>query len=88
MNDKIPKYIQKLHSDIRNKEDKLDKMYDKIHKAEEDLAAMRRKRSLMKITFPDFPRETPRMEVDQGFISMNQVLISCICFEIPSSKKI
>ena len=26
-----------------------------------------------KITFPDFPRETPRMEVDQGFISMNQV---------------
>ena len=49
MNDKIPKYIQKLHSDIRNKEDKLDKMYDKIHKAEEDLAAMRRKQSLMKM---------------------------------------
>ena len=49
MTDKIPKYIQKLHSDIRNKEDKLDKMYDKIHKAEEDLAAMRRKQSLMKM---------------------------------------
>ena len=28
-----------------------------------------------KITFPDFRRETPRMEVDQGFISMNQVFM-------------
>ena len=49
MTDKIPKYIQKLHSDIRNKEDKLDKLYHKIHKAEEDLAAMRHKQSLMKM---------------------------------------
>lgn len=28
-----------------------------------------------KITFPDFPWEIPRMEVDQGFISMNQVFM-------------
>ena len=49
MTNKIPEYIQKLHSDIRNKEDKHDKMYDKIHKVEEDLAAMRRKQSLMKM---------------------------------------
>lgn len=49
MTEKKPKYIEKLHSDIHNKEDELDKLYDKIHKAEEDLAAMRHKQSLMKI---------------------------------------
>ena len=43
MTDKIPKYIEKLHSDIHNKEDDLDKLYDKIYKAEEDLAATRHK---------------------------------------------
>ena len=49
MTDKIPKYIEKLHSNIHNKEDELDKLYDKINKAEEDLSAMRHKQSLMKI---------------------------------------
>ncbi|MCG8407100.1 MAG: hypothetical protein MI923_18035 [Phycisphaerales bacterium] len=49
MTDKIPKYIEKLHSHIRNTEDELDKLYYKIHKAEEDLAAMRHKQSLMKM---------------------------------------
>ena len=49
MTDKIPKYSEKLHSGIHNKEDELDKLYDKLHKAEEDLATMRHKQSLMKI---------------------------------------
>lgn len=49
MTDKIPKYIEKLHSNIHSKEDELDKLYDKINKAEEDLSAMRHKQSLMKI---------------------------------------
>ena len=49
MTDKIPKYIEKLHSNIHNKEDELDKLYDKINKAEEDLSAMRHKQSLIKI---------------------------------------
>ena len=38
-----------LHSDIFNKEDELVELYDKIREVEEDLAAMRHKRSLMKI---------------------------------------
>ena len=34
---KIPPadFIPKLHADICNKEDELDELYDKIHKAEE-----------------------------------------------------
>ena len=43
MTDKIPKYIEKLHSGIHNKEDELEKLYDKNNKAEEDLAVMRHK---------------------------------------------
>ena len=38
-----------LHSDIFNKEDELVELYDKIREVGEDLAAMRHKRSLMKI---------------------------------------
>lgn len=49
MTDKIPKYIEKQHSDIRNKEDEFDKLYDKIHKAEEYPSVMGNKQSLMKI---------------------------------------
>ena len=49
MADHIVKCIEKLHSDICDKEDKLGELYDKIREVEEDLAAMRYKRSLMKI---------------------------------------
>ena len=41
--------LEKLHSDICDKEDELDELYDKIREVEEDLVAMRHKRSLMKI---------------------------------------
>ena len=54
MTDKIPadyisKCVEKLHSDICNKEDELHEQYDKVHEAEEDLATMRHKRSLIKL---------------------------------------
>ena len=49
MVDHIVKCVEKLHSDICDKEDELDELYDKIREVEEDLAAMRHKRSLMKI---------------------------------------
>ena len=49
MADYIVKCVEKLHSDICDKEDGLDELYDKIRELEEDLAAMRHKRSLMKI---------------------------------------
>ena len=49
MADYIVKCVEKLHSDICDKEDELDELYDKIRELEEDLAAMRHKRSLMKI---------------------------------------
>ena len=49
MADYIVKCVEKLHSDICDKEDGLDELYDKIREMEEDLAAMRHKRSLMKI---------------------------------------
>ena len=45
----IVKCLEKLHSDICDKEDELDELYDKIREVEGDLAAMRHKRSLMKI---------------------------------------
>ena len=45
----IVKCVEKLHSDICDKEDELDELYDKIREVEEDLVAMRHKRSLMKI---------------------------------------
>ena len=35
--DYIPKCVEKLHSDICNKEDELDEVYDKIHEAEKML---------------------------------------------------
>ena len=38
-----------MHSDICDKEDELDDLCDKTREVEEDLAAMRHKRSLMKI---------------------------------------
>ena len=47
--DYIPKCVEKLHSDICNKEDEPDEVYDKIHDAEEDRATMRHKRSLINI---------------------------------------
>lgn len=45
----IPKCVEKMHSGICYKEDELDELHDKIHEAEEDLALMRHKQSLMKI---------------------------------------
>ena len=45
----IVKCAEKLHSDIFDKEDELDELYDKIREVEEDLVARRHKRSLMKI---------------------------------------
>ena len=45
----IVKCVEKLHSDICDKEDELDELYDKIREVEEDLVARRHKRSLMKI---------------------------------------
>ena len=45
----LPKCVENLHLDICNKEDELDELYVKVHEAEEDLATMRHKRSLMKI---------------------------------------
>ena len=45
----IVKCVEKLHSDICDKEDELDELYDKIREVEEDLVAMRHKRSPMKI---------------------------------------
>ena len=50
MADYIVKCVEKLHSDICDKEDELDELYNKIREVEEDLVAMRHKRSLMKIT--------------------------------------
>ena len=49
MVDHIAKCVEKLHSDICDKGDELDELYDKIREVEEDLAGMRHKRSLMKI---------------------------------------
>ena len=54
MADKTPadyysKCVEKLHSDICNKEEELDALYDKAHEVEEELDTMRHKRSLMKM---------------------------------------
>ena len=49
MADYIIKCVEKLHSDICDKEDEHDELNDNIREVEEDLAAMRHKRSLMKI---------------------------------------
>ena len=49
MADYIVKCVEKLHSDICDKEEELDELYDKTREVEEDLVAMRYKRSLMKI---------------------------------------
>ena len=49
MADYIVKCVEKLHSDMCDKEDELDELYDKIREVEEDLVAMTHKRSLMKI---------------------------------------
>ena len=49
MADYIVKCVEKLHSDICDKEDELYELYDKIREVEEDLAAVRHKRSLIKI---------------------------------------
>ena len=69
MTDKIPKYIEKLHSDIHNK-DELHKLYDKIHKAEEDLATMRHKQSLMKI----YLKKVKEMDEDITLDDLLQVI--------------
>ena len=63
MTDKIPKFIEKLHSDIHNKEDELDKLYDKIHKAEQDLAAQ----SLMKIYLKKVKEMDENITLDDFF---------------------
>ena len=70
MTDKIPKYIEKLHSDIHNKEDELDKLCDKIHKAEEDLAPTRHKQSLMKI----YLKKVKEMDEDITLDDLLQVI--------------
>ena len=49
MADYIVKCVEKLYSDICDKEEELDELYDKTREVEEDLVAMRHKRSLMKI---------------------------------------
>ena len=49
MVDHTVKCVEKLHSDICDKEDELDELYDKIREVEEDLAAMRHKQSVTKI---------------------------------------
>ena len=67
MTDKIPKFIEKLHSDIHNKEDELDKLYDKIHKAEQDLAAMSHKQSLMKIYLKKVKERDENITLDDFF---------------------
>ena len=36
MTDHIPKCVEKLHSDICNKEDEVDELCHKMHEAEED----------------------------------------------------
>ena len=41
--DYIPKCLEKLHSDICNKEDELDELYDKVEEVKEDLATMTQK---------------------------------------------
>ena len=46
--DYIPKCVEKLYSDICNKDDEVDELYDKVHEVKEDLAALRHKRSLIK----------------------------------------
>ena len=52
MSDKIPadytpEWVEKLLSDIWNKEDELDELYDKVYEVEGELDTMRHKRSLM-----------------------------------------
>ena len=49
MADYAVKCVEKLHSDICDKEDGLDELYHKIRELEKHLAAKRHKRSLMKI---------------------------------------
>ena len=49
MADYIIKCVEKLRSDICDKWDEHDELNDKICEVEDDLAAMRHKRSLMKI---------------------------------------
>ena len=41
MADYIVKCVEKLHSDICDKEEELDELYDKTREVEEDLVAMR-----------------------------------------------
>ena len=70
----IPKCVEKLHSDICNKEDELDELYDKVHEVKQDLAAMRRKRSLIKIYLKKLK------EIDENITLVD--LLHVICTEI------
>ena len=59
-----------MHPDIHNKEDELDKLYDKIHKAEEDLATTRHKQSQMKI----YLKKMKEMDEDKTLDDLLQVI--------------
>ena len=75
MADYIVKCVEKQHSDICDKEDELDELYDKIREVETDLAAMRHKRSLMKIYVKKL-KETIYNNITLADLFMQFVLIS------------
>ena len=70
----IPKCVEKLHPDICNKEDELDELYDEVNEVKQDLAAMRRKRSLIKIYLKKLK------EIDENITLVD--LLHVICTEI------
>ena len=72
MADHIVKCVEKLHSDICDKEDELDELYDKVREVEEDLAAMRHKRSLMKIHV-----KTLKETMDNNITLADLLLVIC-----------
>ena len=74
MADYIVKCVEKLHSDICDKEDELDELYDKIREVEEDLVAMRHKRSQMKI----YPKKLKEMDDNVTLAD----LLHAICTDI------
>ena len=74
----IAKCVEKEHSDICNKEDELDELYDKVHEAEEDLATMSHKRSLMKIHLKKLK------EMDDNITLAD--LLHAICTDIMNDK--
>ena len=71
--DYIPKCVEKLHSDVCNKEDELDELYHKIHEVKEDLASMRHKRSLINLYLKKLK------EIDENITLVD--LLHVICTE-------